>query len=791
MRLILSFLMRLVSATIAPVVALVRFRREGAAAGAQAKTAQTPDDAIAVKSGAKAREPGSVLEAAVKERAQVKTHQAGDPAPDHGSEAHPKSGPGPEAKPSPVLQVQFVRKGRPRSKTAATTTTDRERKTRGSRTAETGNRENQRSAQADADRDRRSTRRPIPPEKRGGGRGQPATNAATRPGLDPEARQAALQTDRFRLRPSLRCRREGHGWRVELIVDRSAMSGERVEVTQGGQTLAASADDSVVSCYSLTSLEHELQVQGEIASKHVPLVERGEPLLFQLTGEANEGFRVHHVNRGHYLLIAPNTWRWENQDSPRRPLAAEPVVDCGAFVAHPFAVADATDGVPTLRQPDGTRWQARGRHVEVAVQTGEQTPLAYDDGSERGPLYLGEPLRLKAPLETWKEISTLILGEEGFGTGRRQWRVEVDPHQEVQSVPDHVRSRTGWLFVRLYDGEDELVDSFAFRWAPGIHRIRVEPDRTFPSAGDDEGAVAIIEHARSWRVTTQHRSGGAVPENRARARARTGADTTVTRIAIAAHPDADVMECKATGDDVELTFQILTSRAWWQLGHEEHPPADWRRTPCKAQLDDLKAGSRQALWVRCAAAKVRQGLRLGFTVEQSREPMRGPSQEFVYWPLREFGDERGDRERLRLFRRSGWGAEPESHCCVRISRPLRSPAPPPIERVAFQWERFIRHVLFEHRRQFGLALQRLYELSPPACRNHVARWTRELEHPKPDPQQICLALVALEELEEPLLGKTLQTSWLRQLPPLPETANRQLLPAQKWVRETWRSSLSS
>jgi len=71
-------------------------------------------------------------------------------------------------------------------------------------------------------------------------------------------------------------------------------------------------------------------------------------------------------------------------------------------------------------------------------------------------------------------FGVIVIGEEG--SGRNRWRTQFSPQESMidQKMPDDLANRQGgWYFVRIYDKDDNLLESMDFRFSAGLKSIQI------------------------------------------------------------------------------------------------------------------------------------------------------------------------------------------------------------------------------------------------------------------------------------------------------------------------------
>ncbi|MFQ5472912.1 MAG: hypothetical protein ACE5FA_08530, partial [Dehalococcoidia bacterium] len=200
--------------------------------------------------------------------------------------------------------------------------------------------------------------------------------------------------------------------------------------------------------------------------------ESGEHRLFKIAKSGANGRAVSRVTRGHYLVIAAHTLTRAQASEGTAPVAPENVIpEVSGILAHHLLTRAETDVLVLGRSGTGT--------VEVRPSASAAYKLIgtrIEDAHEvAGPLFGREPPRLR--VEGAEEPAQVVVGVEGASPRRR-------PRQTAASFDDmrnwFDEHEPDWFFVRLYDANDDLLDSLDFRYAKGLEAIEIDEHSSLP-----------------------------------------------------------------------------------------------------------------------------------------------------------------------------------------------------------------------------------------------------------------------------------------------------------------------
>lgn len=414
------------------------------------------------------------------------------------------------------------------------------------------------------------TRRRIPPHKRGG-----RARVAHR-----EAQTGADRRKRVAIEFLLR--RRGAAWSVCLSV--AGLEGE-TDVQQAGVRLEGRANRYVLHRPHLPVTVTD--ADGRVWHAQPP--DFTHPVLFRLNGRWDEGRRMRSLSQGSYAVTVPVNW------------VASPgtiVLERSAALGHVGAVLVCRvdpDNPLLFVRPNGATWTLSATQPRFAP-VGE----LLEDSAEQGPLFGPDvPAIVSQHVSDWDAISVIVIGTEGR---QRSWRIyhKPDPSLGTQRLPNALGRRgSGWYFVRLYDHEQELVESFAFRFVAGLRAIRCKGGDAWP--GEEGHGPVCVTFASDHPLNLQ--AGGSYDEE------VLASAPPETQLRLPAHPRSDSTSwilAARRGGPVALDCRV--SRVWWRLVRPGDNQREWRDQPLQLRGDDMLATSEARVELRvCCAPTMRMG----------------------------------------------------------------------------------------------------------------------------------------------------------------------------------------
>ena len=458
----------------------------------------------------------------------------------------------------------------------------------------------------------------IEPAKRGG-----------RPrGFSQESgRQPAQETASRCPKPKIICWKIEQQWILGVEVPEDLLEKPGLEVFQN--ELPLTQDQSREGCWRLEKTCGKVVVQwneDEVDKKTIELGER-DYLLFKQSGKnQNQGRRVKSPSSGSYLVIAPDNWERDDTLSGPPPVTPESVFLHG-YQAHFFELEKDGDGKIAFRTPSGEPLV-----IESMTPQFELVGNRLRDATEKiGPLFGERPPQIRAPNDqTWKNVGTIVVGEEGSGKGT--WRIPFSPNPvgTQQDLPPEVAARKcEWYFLRFYDTDDDLIESLDFRFISALKEIRIPQRCPFPS---EDGHGPLL-------VESLHEPSCAVQSADDFTSIQIESQNGKTILTIPPDPTCDRSRWlmgREGGPKVEVV--ILVERLWWAISEEDKEPAEWEDQLLTLSRDDSAATSKKALWLRLPRRRWVNKVLVGFEQSRARPFNVKVMEKPIAVPLREFGD---------------------------------------------------------------------------------------------------------------------------------------------------------
>lgn len=450
------------------------------------------------------------------------------------------------------------------------------------------------------------------------------------PGLqEPSEKPRPRETKQHRPKPEVICWKRERQWILEVEVPEELLGSSGLVVLQNASLLTQ--DEYREGCWRLEQAFGEVMVRWnkdeDVRESNISLSKENY-LLFKLTGQnQSQGRRVKSPSSGSHLVVVPETWDRDEALSGSPPVTPA-FVSISEYRAHFFILEKDDSGKIAFRIPDDMLVV-----IEPKASRFELTGNRLDDATEdRGPLFGQKPPQIHALDEqAWKDVETIVVGEEGSGKGR--WRAAFSPVQGLieQDLPSEVVARKGgWYFLRFYDADDDLVESLDFRFVGGLKDIKVHQPSPLPSeAGHVTVSVELFHEPDCCIQPACGLEGNVQIEH----------EDDKTILTIPPDPTSDETRWLVgpqDGPQVEVT--ILVERLWWDVGEEDNAPSEWEDQLLILSRNDFTATSKKALWLLLPRRRWVDRVLVGFEQPRARTFTAKVMERMITIPLRDFGD---------------------------------------------------------------------------------------------------------------------------------------------------------
>lgn len=442
------------------------------------------------------------------------------------------------------------------------------------------------------------------------------------------------------LKPEIVCWNEGWNWVIGIEVTGEL---EIQSITQNEEPLGY--DNTDEKRYRLKQAEGRVRITWTGGEKDIPLVrpERNY-LIFKMRKDwKGLGRLVMHPTTGYYLAIVPQDWKRDEEVSDSASVNPEKV-QLDGYKAHFFYQEQDRNTVIGFITENDKRIRVEYRNPLFQLVGGEIS----DASEEMGPLFGKQSPGIHLlDKKEWSDVGVIVVGEEG--SGRNRWRTQFVPQEgaEKQILPEGIVNRSGgWYFVRIYDNDDNLLESIDFRFLTVLNDIIKESPDCLPGPEGHNDVTVQFLHGSDCKIKlkdedTQHGL-------------KIRRESSQTIVTVPPNPDCDKTYWILRGGDVEIEVTVLVERIWWAFGVIGVTPNNWVDKLITLSRKDFTAITDKALWVKLPRTRFVKKIYVGFERAKRRSYKVEVEKKEITIPLRDFCDAEEIENRQNEFGLKIW-----------------------------------------------------------------------------------------------------------------------------------------
>lgn len=499
-------------------------------------------------------------------------------------------------------------------------------------------------------------REQLPLDKRGG---RPR-GSTTQPGVEPSTEQKTRS-----LKPEIICWNERWRWIVGIEVPEEF---ESLSITQNSEVLEQ--DNSEEVRYPLHYIEGTVKVAWTEGEKDIPIMKEGRNyLIFKMRRNwKGLGRLVNRPTSGYYLAIVPEEWKRDEEMSGGATVVPENV-QLDGYKAHFFGLRQNGDIPIAFIDANGERIQVEFGSSRFQLVGNE----IFDSSDDMGPLFGEEPPRIKTIDEReWNNVGVVVVGEEG--SGRNRWRMQFFPQEGAneQHMPDELTNRRGgWYFIRIYDKDDDLLESMDFRFIAGLKDIQIMNSECLPEpVGYNDVTVQFIHQANCKVEPAGEEMHHALKIHR---------ENDMIIVTVPPKHDYDKTHWLVRDGDAEIKVTVLVERIWWCVGRMGIVPTNWTDKTVSSSRKDFTAITDKALWVKFPRARWISKIDVGFNRIKSRFYNVEVEKKEIAIPLRDFCDAEEIGNKQVEFAMKIWVSSEGTKTYDAIVLKISAELPPPVK----------------------------------------------------------------------------------------------------------------
>ena len=341
-------------------------------------------------------------------------------------------------------------------------------------------------------------------------------------------------------------------------------------VKQGSSVLGEYKSESRI--YSITNLCDEITYGNNQDMNTLDLfADNTEYLIFKLS-DGNSGRRVKNISSGQYLVAVPE--EWEIKDKCLDSVIVTKVTN--------FRIDNYKALIIEISKSSGQiEFTTENGSVTLPTSLSQFKLIGEEINSiaDKSPLFASPPelCSIKSD-DSWKDVSWINLVEEGKIDGNR-WHKEVPKSLMNSIVPlKDILSEFygGWFSARLYNRNNDLIESLTFRYLTGLKSIDIQPYSIFPS-----------ENNNPIRIEIRHKDNIQCNVNAsANVKSEANYNGTIVSLPVDFQEESVPLEL-STNNSKTINVKIPIELIWWAEGNKSSKPAEWNKETISLDRNDF------------------------------------------------------------------------------------------------------------------------------------------------------------------------------------------------------------
>jgi hypothetical protein len=428
------------------------------------------------------------------------------------------------------------------------------------------------------------------------------------------------------LKPEIICWKEGWSWIIGVELSEGL---EPQSVTQGGILLEC--DVASGNRYPLKQVESSVEITWSGGRENISLLgSEKNYLIFKMRNNWKEpGRLVRYSTAGYYLIIAPHDWERDTEISGNAGVNPENT-QFERFKAHFFYQGKTENAAIGLITVDGKRVRVGSKNPQFQLVGNE----ICDASEDKGPLFGEQPpqIQVLSGVKGWNDVGIIVVGEEG--SGKNKWRDSFTPNvnaQEQTNLNELINGRSGWYFVRIYDKNNDLIESVDFRFLRNLRNIQIQGSAgCLPGPAGHQNILVKFLHHPDCKIELEDEDKQHLLD--------IYREDDQTTIKVPPHIECDQTNWILNDGEAKIEVTISTERIWWFSGTLETVPSSWTDRPVSLYRKDFTAITDNALWVRLPRPRFTRGIEGGFDQASKRFYQVEVEKKEAAIPLRDFCD---------------------------------------------------------------------------------------------------------------------------------------------------------
>jgi ribosomal protein S9 len=429
------------------------------------------------------------------------------------------------------------------------------------------------------------------------------------------------------LKPDIICWNEGRSWVIGLEVQENI---ENLSVTQNGTPLVQDSEDE--TRYYLKNVEESVKIAWDEEEKEITLIEaKRNYFLFKMRknwAQKQPGRLVSNPTTGFFLAVVPQDWKRDEEIFGSAINNPEESVRIRGYKAHFIYLEQDRNSVIGFVAANGERIRVESGNSRFQL-VGREIP----DASEyMGPLFAEHPPSIKSfDKQKWTNVAVIDVAE--ISSGRYKRRKQIVPRENTEEkilLDKIIDSQSGWYFVRIYDNDDNLLESMDFRFMNSLENIKIDNYTCLPSPYGHCSVTVRFHNKKDYKIEPKSKVVQQI--------LKIQQEDNQIIVTMPPKPDCDLTHWVLCDNDAQVEFSLLLERIWWSIGDLSIIPTDWTDKPVTISRDDFSAISNKALWIRFPRPRFVREIDIGFSRAKRRTFPVEVSKKELSIPLRYFSE---------------------------------------------------------------------------------------------------------------------------------------------------------
>ncbi len=439
--------------------------------------------------------------------------------------------------------------------------------------------------------------------------------------------------------PELICWRREERWHIGIKLSGKLHDDSSFKIMQNNINLKRDEiNNEYWAIKSMSPILIEWKERGTVKQKQfeINIADTNKPLLFKLNRQnQNFGRSINYPTTGYYLLIVPEDWQRDENLSGPPPFEPESIT-LKAYKGHYFILREYIDTIIAFQKVDGTIISINPKNSRFFLKGNR----ILDANEGAAPLFGEELPKIVDKLDSWEDIGTIVVGEDGERVEHLKWSItpQLGRTEQDLNLFDNIEiseTKGACFFIRIYDLNDDLIGSFDFRYIQGLKSIKIFEHPPLPGPNGHQSVSIKFYHNKSCSIDIVKN------ENNERHNLILILNDEETVATIPPDPALDLTEWEISDlSGRKVSIKIFMLRVWWGLADESddiHKKNASDRL-VTLSLDVMKFSTNSGLCIWLPRPYWGKEVFIGLEQEKRKTYLSKRNEASIFIPLREFLD---------------------------------------------------------------------------------------------------------------------------------------------------------